>query len=125
MAFGLRTLADIVIITGLVIVLAAIAAFEYAIFDATIGEYFRDENSFYNLNYNKDGTPKYPDEYVKGFRILPSTNPGNRSTYLALPHLRSLDENSMTEEREFLQYCSRFEKRYKTKELYQSKKTDF
>ena len=67
MAFGINTTLSIIKWGALSLILLFLATIEYVILDATVFDLARQMQRYHDMNYNPDGSPKYPDEHKIGW----------------------------------------------------------
>ena len=66
MAYGIRTTFNIILYAvAFSTFVVVFATFEYAL---TINEFWRQTGRYHDMNYKRDGTPRFPEEHMIGWK---------------------------------------------------------
>ena len=68
MVLGISTTFSIIKWAMVALALSMIAAVEYEILNATVFDLWRQMQRYTDMNYNADGTKKFPEEHMIGWR---------------------------------------------------------
>ena len=68
MVLGINTTLSIIKWCSVALLLSVIALIEYEILNSTVSDLWRQMQRYTDMNYYADGTPKFPEEHMIGWR---------------------------------------------------------